>query len=167
MAGQSNTTKSNINTRGDHTPHNDGGNGLSPGTKKMLRYFRALFSLLFSALFYIAVVMVIGTLSGKAYDFTYEIFGSQIMEKEPGHEVLFTITQGESTSEIAEQLAYNRLVAHARTFYIRAKLTIDDEHPILPGTYALNTSMDYQEILNVITDGKAAIAENEGEQNGD
>lgn len=87
-----------------------------------------------------------------AYEFTYEIFGSEVMEESPGHDVEFTITKGEGTDKVAQELRKQQLVSNERTFYIRAKLTTDSAHPIMPGTYQLNTSMNYQQILDIITD---------------
>lgn len=132
---------------------------ISPQARTLLKFLRLLLYVLFTLLFYIVVIAIIIRASHMAYDFTYEIFGSQVMEEEPGHDVEFTITEGESTIEVAEQLEYSRLVSNQKTFYIRAKLTTDDKHPILPGRYLLNTSMNYQEILDVITDNAAALEE--------
>lgn len=147
-----------LNTKTDAPVRNDTAK-ISPQARTLLKFLRLLLYVLFTLLFYIVVIAIIVRASHMAYDFTYEIFGSQVMEEEPGHDVEFTITEGESTVEVAEQLEYSRLVSNQKTFYIRAKLTTDDKHPILPGRYLLNTSMNYQEILDVITDSTAALEE--------
>ena len=135
----------------------------SPQSRTVLKYLRMVFSILFSILFYAVVAVGIGAISTRAYDFTYAIFGSQVMEAKPGHDVEFTIKKGETTSEVAGQLELSRLVANRQTFYIRAKLTSDESNPIMPGTYRLNTSMNYQEILDVITDSTQALEEEDDE----
>lgn len=137
----------------------DGAAKISPQARTLLKFLRLLLYVLFTLLFYIVVIAIIVRASRMAYDFSYEIFGSQVMEEEPGHDVEFTIAEGESTIEVAEQLEYSRLISSQKTFYIRAKLTTDDKHPILPGRYLLNTSMNYREILDVITDSTAALEE--------
>lgn len=131
---------------------------MSPQSRTILKFLRLFVYVLFTLLFYVVVLVAIAALSTRAYDFTYAIFGFQVMEEEPGHDVEFTIIQGESTAEIAEQLELSRLVVSQQTFYIRAKLTTDDTHPIMPGTYLLNTSMNYQEILDKITDSTNALS---------
>lgn len=141
------------------------GNGkkMPPQTRTMLKFLRLLLYILFNLLFYVVVIAIIIRVSNMAYDFTYEIFGSQVMEEEPGHDVEFVIIEGESTTEVAEQLEYSRLIGNRKTFYIRAKLATDDKHPILPGKYLLNTSMNYQQILDTITDSAAAMGEEKEE----
>ena len=80
----------------------------------------------------------------------YQIFGEVSVQKAPGTDLEFTINEGESTMAIAQRLEYGKLVVNKYSFYIRAKLDTAGAG-ILPGTYELNTSMTYGEILSVIT----------------
>jgi len=49
-----------------------------------------------------------------------------------------------------------QLIKNKRTFYFRTRLK---EYNIIPGTYILNTSMDYETILEIITSSDGAISE--------
>lgn len=118
-------------------------------------------TLLLNIIFYVLVVLAIVELSSIAYDFTYRIYGNVSVETAPGTEVEFQIQPGESTQEIATKLARNRIVNDKFSFFIRAKLSINKERPILPGTYLLSTAMNYSEIIETITDPSKMISEEE------
>ena len=49
---------------------------------------------------------------------------------------------------VARKLEQNKVIDNAYSFYIHAKLK---GHSIMPGTFALNTSMDYEDIFAIIT----------------
>ncbi|MBE5961566.1 MAG: endolytic transglycosylase MltG [Lachnospiraceae bacterium] len=107
-------------------------------------------------LFYVVVVFVIVKAGTYAYNFSFEVFGSVAVEAEPGRDVEFQILKGESTMDIANKLEVSKLITDKYSFYTKTKLK---EYDIMPGTFILNTSMDYDEILSVITDIKNSIAE--------
>jgi len=50
----------------------------------------------------------------------------------------------------------NKLVVNKTTFYLKVQLF---EYKIMQGTFLLNTSMTYDEILDVITDLSNALPE--------
>ncbi len=104
-------------------------------------------------LFYVIVVLLIIKFSVKVYDFTYEVYGTVTVDKAPGRDVTITISEGETTKNVARKLELNRVVVDDMTFYIRTKLS---GKTIFPGTYILNTSMSYEEILNTIADYETA-----------
>ncbi len=109
-------------------------------------------------LFYVVVVFAIVKAGTFAYNFSFEVFGSVSVEAEPGRDVEFQILKGESTMDIANKLEVSKLIVDKYSFYTKTKLK---EYNIMPGTFILNTSMDYDEILSVITDIKNSIAEEE------
>ena len=99
------------------------------------------------------VVLLITNFSKKVYDFTYEVYGTVTVDKAPGRDVTITISEGETTKNVARKLELNRVVVDDLSFYIRTKLS---GKTIFPGTYILNTSMSYEEILNTIADYETA-----------
>lgn len=103
---------------------------------------------LLNILFYLAVIYLITTVSKDVYNFCYQIFGQVTMDQEPGRNVEIQIKKGESSMNVASKLEMNKIIVNKYSFYVKAKLM---KHTIMPGTYDLNTSMTYDEILTLIT----------------
>lgn len=114
--------------------------------------------ILLNIVFYAIVVIVTKKMCTTAYDYGYQIFGDVSVQEEPGYDVEIRILEGESSMEIAKKLDYNQIVVNAYTFYIRTQLTIGEDNPIIPGTYLLNTSMTYDQVLQTITDPEKSMA---------
>ena len=118
-----------------------------------LKSARIVLGIILSVIFYVLVIIFISRFCRSVYDFGYQIFGNVSVTDAPGTDIDFTIKESESTMSVAAKLEYNKLVVNKYSFYIRAQLSASGEgSPILPGTYELNTSMNYDEILSVITD---------------
>lgn len=101
-------------------------------------------------IFYLLVIVGIKSGVETAYEFSYEIFGNVSVEAEPGRNVKVVIGTTDS-KKIAKLLLEKGLIVNEYSFLIREKLSITKSHPIEPGEYVLNTSMNYEEILNVLT----------------
>ena len=108
----------------------------------------------FIVLFYLAVIVVISKVGNSAYHFVYPIFGDESVEKAPGRDVKVTITDGESTDSIIYDLVSKNLILDAKSFSIRCKLSLNKKKTIQPGTYTLNTSQNYGEILDQLTNSE-------------
>ena len=80
------------------------------------------------------------------------------MDAEPGINAEITIKDGASTMEVASALEMNRLIPNRYSFYLKVQLM---GHKILAGTYILNTSMTYDEILDQITNYANSIVQEE------
>lgn len=85
------------------------------------------------------------------YSLCYEIYGPVVAEKAPGTDRKFNVTEGESMYKVADNLYKEGLIVNKYSFYIRTKLMDRDEVKLKPGEYMLNTSMDYEEILDLLT----------------
>ena len=143
--------------------------GNKNGTKTMLNVIKAVLSIFLTVIFYMLVILAVSFLCRKTYNFVYQIFGDVTVQEAPGTDVTFVIEDGDGTFDIAKRLEYSKLIVNRYSFYIRARLSTsgDEGKPILPGTYLLNTSMTYGEILNVITDpGGEGNGENGGQTGG-
>jgi UPF0755 protein len=132
-------------------------------TKVFLRILKSVLQLFLNILFYVLVVFAIMKLSTAAFEFSYQVFGNVVVEEAPGTDVEIKIQEGESSSSIARKLAVQKLVVNQYSFYLRAKLTTGSDKPILPGNYTLNTSMNYDDILSIITDKDAGVAKEDTE----
>lgn len=120
----------------------------SAKTKVILSITSLLVHIFLNIIFYAVAIMLIINLSAKASQFSYRIFGTVTAEEAPGRDLKITIDKGESTMSIAKKLEDFSLIVDRYSFYIRVKLT---EQKIIPGTYLINSSMDYDEILELIT----------------
>lgn len=120
--------------------------------KMILKIASLILHVLLNIIFYVLVVLVVMRLGTAAYEFAYQLYGDVSVSQEPGSDVKIKISQGEGTMELASSLEYKGLIKNKYAFFVRAKLTANAENPILAGTYTLNTSMNFGEILRVITD---------------
>lgn len=132
----------------------------SDSTKVALKITSAVLRIFLNILFYIAIILVIIQAVKITYNFSYQLFGSVSVEAEPGIDTEFQIAKGESTMDVARKLEAGNLIVNKYSFYLKTKFK---EYNIYPGTFILNTSMDYDEILDVITDYKNSIVEVEEE----
>ena len=117
--------------------------------------------LFFDILFYSVAVIGILFLTKYSYQFCYQLFGPvSVDSEENAKEVEFYIELGDSTKEVAKKLERCGLVVNDTTFYIKTKML---DCTILPGNYILNSGMDYEEILTVISDyGRTDTPEENG-----
>ncbi|HWT26472.1 MAG TPA: hypothetical protein VN131_00900 [Mobilitalea sp.] len=113
--------------------------------------------------FYVLVVILVITCSKAAFEFTYELYGPRTVDSKPGHEIIFQINQGESTMDVASKLEIDRAIVNKYSFYFKTKL---QDKVILAGTYKINSSMTYDEILNTITDYNNSIVQDKNKENG-
>ena len=107
-----------------------------------------------AVIFYWAVAYGLKKAAVYSYDFAYQVFGDVAVESAPGRDVKVTIMKGESSMNIAEKLKDAKLIVDKYSFYVKLKLK---EYDIMPGTYVLNTSMSYDQVLDVITDYNNSI----------
>lgn len=117
-------------------------------TKSIINIARFILHLFLNILFYAVVIMVIINLSTFAYKFSYRIFGNVAVEASPGHDVKIQIKKGDGTLDIAKRLDRDSIIIDKYSFYIKAKLA---NKVIKPGSYIVNTSMNYNQIFDVIT----------------
>lgn len=130
----------------------------STSTKATLKITSFIIRLLMNIMFYILVVFFIVTISREAYQFTYELYGPVTVDEAPGRDILFQIKKGESSMDVASKLELYRAIGNKYSFFLKMKL---EDAQIMPGTYELNSSMTYDEILDIITDYSKSIVQDE------
>ncbi len=126
------------------------------GTKIVMDVAGFIMHLLLNIVFYAVVIFAIYKVGITARDFCYQVFGAYSMDAEPGINAEITIKEGASTMEVAAALEMNRLIPSRYSFYLKVQLM---GHKILAGTYILNTSMTYDEILDQITNYSNSIVQ--------
>ncbi|MDD6035120.1 MAG: hypothetical protein PUC30_02825 [Lachnospiraceae bacterium] len=128
----------------------------SQQTKAALDILGYLLGIILNLVFYAVVAFGLYFVATNVYEFSYQIVGDRVSEAEPGRDVIIHIEEGESTMEIAEKLYMNKVVINKYTFYLKVQLF---GFKIMQGTFQLNTSMTYDEVLNVLGDLSNAIPE--------
>lgn len=98
----------------------------------------------------VVVVMVIYMAALTAYDFGYRIFAEKPMSLEPGVDVTFVVEEGMSNGAVAEKLEDRGIIRDALIFKIQNKLS-HYKGAFQAGTYTLNTSMENEEIMAVLS----------------
>ena len=119
-----------------------------------LRLIKNVISSVISVIFYIGVVALIANLGKRAYNFAYPIFGDVSVDATPGRSVKVTVSKKDRLSDISAKLKEKGVIENEESFYIRGKLSINKNRTIEPGTYMLNTSENYGEILNILTNAE-------------
>lgn len=130
----------------------------STSVKATLKITSFIIRLLMNIMFYVLVAFLIVNVSKQAFQFTYEIYGPVTVENKPGRDILIQIKKGESTMDVASKLEVNRAIVNKYSFYIKTKI---DDVVIMPGTYEINSSMTYNDILEVITDHSKSLIQDQ------
>jgi len=128
----------------------------SESTKIAMDVAGFILHLLLNVIFYAIVIFTIYKVGITARDFCYQVFGAYSMDAEPGINAEITIPDGASTMEVAAALEQYRLIPSRYSFYLKVQLM---GYKILAGTYILNTSMTYDEILDQITNYANSIVQ--------
>lgn len=104
----------------------------------------------------LVVTVFIGAfkLCSLSYHSCYEIFGSVSTEKVPGQNKVFEIMKNDNLSNVSERLEKEGLIVNKYTFMARMNLLGFKKADLRPGKYMLNTSMDYEEVINQLTPGR-------------
>ena len=125
-----------------------------------LRLTSAFSRFTINLIFYFVVILLIVKAATFVYHFSYQVFGSVAKTEAPGTDVTIQIYPGETSMNIAAKLETSLLIVDKYSFLVKMKLK---EYNIMPGTYVLNTSMDYNDILEIITDVSKSIADTKEE----
>lgn len=133
---------------------NRGKKGGSKALRILLKFSIGILTVGIMVVFYAVVVYGIKKAANYSYDFSYQVFGDVGVEEAPGRDVRLQILKGETTMNIATKLEDSRLIVNKYSFYLKTKLK---KYDIMPGTFVLNTSMSYDDILDIITDYSNSI----------
>lgn len=101
-------------------------------------------------IFYLLIIVGIKNGAMAVYDFSYEIFGNISVEAAPGRN-MEVVVGNTNPKKVARLLKEKGLIANEYSFLFREKLSTTKSRQIESGVYILNTSMNYEEILNILT----------------
>lgn len=114
------------------------------------------------ALIIIAIVCI-SNYAKKAYDFGYRVFAEEPMSAPPGRDISFVVGNDDAQSDIYQMLEDKGIIRDHMLFSIQKKLSVYKDD-IKPGSYTLNTSMNSDEILEVLVGKENPDDETEGEE---
>ena len=139
------------------------GTGRSSGTRVLLRMSGGFLQICLNIFIYAVIIYFVVKGIHYTYDFAYRIFGDVSVEEEPGRDIKILILKGESTMNVATKLETNKLIPDTYSYFLKVQIgnfgsdEYKKKYEIMGGTYILNTSMNYDEILDTITDAKNSI----------
>ncbi len=123
------------------------------GNATALLFIRGFLILLLNAIFYVIIVLGAAEVCQLSYSFANEVFGDVVAEPPPGKNRTCVVAEADDAMTIAKNLEKEGIVPNAYSFYIRLRLSQSSKSIILAGSYELNTSMTYKEILEKMVKG--------------
>ena len=109
---------------------------MSRTTREINRITTTIISMSVRLLFYALVFFLLYEGITRGYSLGHEVFSPTAVAEAPGTDKEFTIRNGESLSEVAEELEKSGLINNKLIFIIQAKFF---DYEVYPGTYTLNT----------------------------
>ncbi len=106
-------------------------------------------SVSFSILVMLLVCIGLFKAGSFCYEFGYRVFTEPAMEEAPGTDVVVQVTEDMSEMEIGKMLAEKGLVQDATIFFTQTMI-FEYNGKLHPGVYTLNTSMEIQDMLEIM-----------------
>lgn len=99
------------------------------------------------------ILILYGTfhLCRLGYNFCYSIFGPVAAEEPPGQDKIFEVKNSDNMSDVAKRLKDDNIITNSFAFYIKTQLMDKDKLILRADKYTLNTSMNYETIIDQIT----------------
>lgn len=123
------------------------------GNATALFIIRGILIFVLNLIFYVIIILATIQVCKLTYSFAGEVFGDVMAEAPPGVDKTFVIAEADDSLTIAKNLEREGIVSNAYSFYIRLRLSQSKKNIIVAGSYQLNTSMTYKEILDKIVKG--------------
>lgn len=120
----------------------------------MLKTVRTMLIIILNIIFYGVVVFVGYHICHTGYVFAYDVLGDTMAELPPGQDKEFVVSPQDTDFQVAQNLEEQGLIKGRYTFYIRSKLEEREHASIQAGTFTLNSSMTYEEIISELSRGK-------------
>ena len=167
------------------------GTGKSSAPRVIFRISWSFLKIVLTVVIYGVLAFFIFKGAKAAYNFAYEVMGEETLEEKAEEDktivaedttaedgenesesgkpkervVNIQILQGESVMNIATKLETNKIIKNKYSFYVRAQLNSlgakNGKGEIQAGTYKLNPTMTYKEILDEITNYNNSIEASE------
>ena len=119
----------------------------------MLQTMRTILIVMLNLVFYGIVLFGCVQIIHYGHDFAYDVLGDNSVQLPPGEDKTFEITDGQSEFCVAGRLFEKGLIRNKFSFYTRMKLEKRNRGALESGSFTLNTSMTYAEIMDEIYGG--------------
>ncbi|HBA96509.1 MAG TPA: hypothetical protein DCZ23_00215 [Lachnospiraceae bacterium] len=119
--------------------------------KNILLLLRGSLYVIVNSLLIITIFYGTFYLCRSGYNFCYGIFGPVVAEEPPGQDRIFEVRPEDDMSDVAKRLKADNIIVNRFAFYTKTKLMDEDKVILKAGIYTLNTSMDYETIIDQIT----------------
>ena len=120
-------------------------------SKIVLKMTGSLLQIFINIIVYTVLILLIVRAGGQAYTFAYRLFGSVRMDT-IGINVTIQIDEDEPAMNVASKLELSKVIPDKYSFYFKMKLA---KVELQAGSYMVNTAMDYDEIIKVLTTAPA------------
>ncbi len=117
-------------------------------TSVIFRFIYHVILLVIEMLVVLLVLSVIASGCRMTYQFYYEVFGSVTIDRAPGRDIEFQIRESDTMFQVAKRLSEEGLVVSPYSFYARVSMMERGRIKLYPGSYLLNTAMDYEDIID-------------------
>lgn len=121
----------------------------SEDTMKSNKVVLQVLGYILDLLLMVLVVFIILQLGTAAYHMGYRIFTESAVEAAPGRDVRVKVEEGMSAKELGMELEEKQLVEDHTLFYLQLKISAY-ANKIKPGLYTLNTSMNAEEMMQIM-----------------
>lgn len=96
------------------------------------------------------IIMFVYNTAVKAYDFGYRVFAEEPMTTGEGRIISVYVEEGDSAKDVGMNLQEKGLIRDANLFYVQELLS-ENHGKIKPGIYDLNTSMNSNEMIAIMS----------------
>lgn len=110
----------------------------------------AILSMIIRVCLVIVVIYFVYNVGIESYNFGYRVFADLSLDVAPGRDKEVTIVNGKSPKEIGELLEDKGVIADAKVFWVQELLS-ESHGKLQPGVYQLNTSMNGEQIIAVLS----------------
>lgn len=110
----------------------------------------AIASMIIKVVLSVVVIIAIFKMAVAAYDFGFQVFADIPVSEGEGRTVSVVISSTQDIKDIAKMLEEKGLIRDDLVFIVQEKLS-EFDNSIESGTYELNTAMNSEQILAVLT----------------
>lgn len=100
---------------------------------------------------YVLLVVIAVVCATAAYHFGSQIFSDEGVDAAPGTDMSYTVSEGTSISDLADELEEFGIIKSSNVFVVQSY--IYKVRDVKAGTYNFNTSYSNEEIFRILSEG--------------
>ena len=87
----------------------------------------------------------------QGYRFCRLVFGTESVDRQTGKDCSFEVDATDTMKSVSVRLKKEGIIVDDASFYFRTQMMDPADIYLKPGRYVLNTSLNYQEIIDLLT----------------